>query len=171
MVSSAAWIEGTPGNDTFMLGSEAQLTAPIAISGNGGADTISMTAPVTLNSGDFANVSGVQSLQLTGASAVTLGADAATAGIVNVLTGSGATSIADSNGVTLNVTATALVQNTALTLTGSAAEVVSGLVGDVAAGSLTGALTVTTGMPPTTAYQSRPARQRPRLRRVALATR
>ena len=142
--SSPAWIEGTPGNDTFTLGSEAQLTAP-RISGNGGNDTISMTAPVTLNSGDFANVSAVQSLQLTGASTVTLGADAATAGIVNVLTGSGATSITDSNGVTLNVTATALAQNTALTLTGSAAEVVSGLVGDIAAGSLTGALTVTTG--------------------------
>ena len=43
------------------------------------------------------------------------------------------------------MTATALAQNTALTLTGSAAEVVTGLVGDIAAGSLTGALTVTTG--------------------------
>ena len=43
------------------------------------------------------------------------------------------------------VTATALAQNTALTLTGSAAEVVTGLVGNIAAGSLTGALTVTTG--------------------------
>ena len=43
------------------------------------------------------------------------------------------------------MTATALAQNTALTLVGSAAEVVTGLVGDIAAGSLTGALTVTTG--------------------------
>ena len=80
-----------------MFNSEAQLTAPVAINGNGGADTISMTAPVTLNSGDFANVSGVQTLQLTGASAITLGADAVTAGIVNVITGNGATSITDSN--------------------------------------------------------------------------
>ena len=79
-----------------------------------------MTAPVTLNSGDFANVSGVQSLQLTGASTVTLGADAATAGIVSLITGNGATSITNSNGVTLNVDATALADNTALSLSGAA---------------------------------------------------
>src|SRR5262249_60459172 len=52
---STAWFEGTPGNDTFTFGSEAQLTAAI-VSGNGGTDSISITAPVTLNSGDFANV-------------------------------------------------------------------------------------------------------------------
>jgi uncharacterized membrane protein YeaQ/YmgE (transglycosylase-associated protein family) len=74
-----------------------------------------------------------------------LGADAAAAGIVNVIAGTGATSITDTNGVTLNVNATALAQNTALTLIGSAAETVTGLVGDIAASSLTGALTVTTG--------------------------
>ena len=45
----------------------------------------------------------------------------------------------------MTVNATALAQNTALTLDGSAAETVTGLVGDIAAGSLTGALTVTTG--------------------------
>ena len=63
-----------------------------------------------------------------------------------ITTGSAATSITDSfNTDTVTVTATALAQNTALTLAGSAAEVVTGLVGDIAAGSLTGALTVTTG--------------------------
>ncbi|WP_424594658.1 beta strand repeat-containing protein [Bradyrhizobium sp.] len=141
----AAWIEGASGNDTFAFASEASLVAPGAVSGNGGADTISMIAAVTLNSGDFANVTSVQTLQLTGANTITLGADAAAAGIVNVVTGTGATSVTDSNGVTLNVNATALANNTALTLVGSAAEVVTGLVGDIAAGSLTGALTVTTG--------------------------
>ena len=45
----------------------------------------------------------------------------------------------------MTVNATALAQNTALTLAGSAAETVTGLVGNIAAGSLTGALTVTTG--------------------------
>ena len=119
--SSAAWIEGIAGNDTFAFGSEASLAAPGAVNGNGGADTISMTAAVTLNSGDFANVSSVQSLQLTGANTITLGADAAAAGIVNVITGTGATSITDSNGVTLNVNATALADNTGVDLAGSAA--------------------------------------------------
>ena len=141
---SAAWIEGSLGNDTFAFGSGAQLTAPMAISGNGGADTISMTAPVMLNSGDFTNVSGVQSLQLSGASAVTLGADAATAGIVNVITGNGATSITNSNGVALNVNATALADNTGLNLSGSAGFTVTGLQGDLSATGVSGALNVTT---------------------------
>ena len=45
----------------------------------------------------------------------------------------------------MTINATALAQNIALTLAGSAAEVVTGLVGDIAAGSLTGTLNVTTG--------------------------
>ena len=140
----AAWIEGTPGNDTFAFASEASLVAPGVINGNGGADTISMIAAVTLNSGDFANVTSVQTLQLTGANTVTLGPDAAAAGIVNVATGTGATSIMDSNGVTLSVVATALADNTALTLAGSAAETVTGLQGDLTATGVSGALNVTT---------------------------
>ncbi len=79
-----------------------------------------MTAAVTLDDSDFARVNGIQSLRLTGASTVTLDTDAAAAGIANVVTGSGATTITDSNGVALNVDATALSDNT-LTLAGSAA--------------------------------------------------
>ena len=142
--SSAAWIEGTVGNDTFAFASEASLVASGAVNGNGGADTISMMTAVTLNSGDFANVTSVQTLQLTGANTITLGADAAAAGIVNVITGTGVTSITDSNGVTLNVDATALADNVALTLAGSAAESVTGLQGDLTATGVSGALNVTT---------------------------
>ncbi|MGB8043484.1 MAG: calcium-binding protein, partial [Pseudolabrys sp.] len=141
----ASWIEGTAGNDTFSFNSEGQLIAPALINGNGGADTIAMTAPVTLNSGDFANVSAVQSLQLTGANVVTLGADAVTAGIVNVITGNGATSIADPNSGTLTtINATALLDNTALSLSGAAGFTVTGLQGDLTATGVSGALNVTT---------------------------
>ena len=64
----------------------------------------------------------------------------------SITTGSAATSITDSFATdTVTVNATALANNMALTLVGSAAETVTGLVGDIAAGSLTGALTVTTG--------------------------
>ena len=140
----AAWIEGTSGNDTFAFASEASLVAPGAVNGNGGADTISMTTAVTLGSGDFANVTSVQTLQLTGPNTFTLGADAAAAGLVNVITGIGATSITDSNGATLNVNATALADNAALTLAGSAAETVTGLQGDLTATGVSGALNVTT---------------------------
>ncbi len=120
------------------FGSEATLTAPAAISGNGGADTISMTAAVTLDDGDFAHVGGVQSLQLTGASTIALGANAASAGLVNVTTGSGATSITDSNGVTLNVDASALTAGQSLTLTGSSAATVTLNAGNLSAGSYAG---------------------------------
>ena len=65
---------------------------------------------------------------------------------ISITTGSAATSITDNFGTdTVTVTATALAQNTTLTLAGSAAESVTGLVGNITAGSLTGALTVTTG--------------------------
>ena len=81
---------------------------------------------------------------LTGALTVTTG-NAADNGI-SITTGSAATSITASGASDMvTVNATALAKNTALTLMGSAAEVVTGLVGDIAAGSLTGALTVTTG--------------------------
>ena len=70
----------------------------------------------------------------------------ATDNTIAITTGSAATSITDNfSSDTVTVNATALAQNTALTLAGSAAETVTGLVGDIAAGSLTGALTVTTG--------------------------
>ena len=104
-----------------------------------------MTAAATLTDAGFLNASSIETLRLTGASTITLGANAASAGIVNVITGNAATSITDSNGVTLNVNAAALANNIVLTLVGSAAEVVTGLIGNITAGSLTGALTVTTG--------------------------
>ena len=170
-VASMEWIEGSSGNDVFGFGSAAALMAPAAINGNGGADTISTTAAVSLDDGAFAHVSGVQSLRLTGASTITLGGNAASAGLVNVATGSGATSITDSNGVALNVDATTLANNTALTLIGSAAETVSGLIGNITAGSLTGALTVTTGDAADNTHQrSPPARRRPRSPRAGRAT-
>src|SRR5262249_19613856 len=81
---------------------------------------------------------------LTGTLNVTTG-DAADNGI-SITTGSAATSIsARGAGDAVTGKATALVQNTALTLVGSSAEVATGLVGDIAAGSLTGTLNVTTG--------------------------
>jgi hypothetical protein len=141
--ASAAWIEGTTGNDTFTFNSEPALAAVAALFGNGGTDTISMTAPVTLSDADFAHVVGVAHLQMAGASSASLGADAASAGIGTVITGSGATAIADIGGTALTVNAAALANNTTLTLSGSTAETVTGLIGDISATGLTGKLTVT----------------------------
>jgi hypothetical protein len=117
--ASAAWLEGTPGADVFQFASEAALAAPAAIFGNGGSDTIAITAPATLADADFAHAHNILTLVLTGGSTVTLGADAAAAKIANVTTGNGATSIADSNTGTLTVGAAALAAGAVLTLSGS----------------------------------------------------
>jgi hypothetical protein len=70
----------------------------------------------------------------------------ATDNTISITTGSAATSITDNFATdTVTVNAAALANNIALTLVGQTAEVVTGLTGDISAGSLTGALTVTTG--------------------------
>jgi hypothetical protein len=142
--NSRSWIEGTAGNDTFSFASQALLDSPAKILGNGGIDAILMTSSVTLTDADFANVSGVQTLVLTGASGVTLGSNAAAAGIMTVVTGAGATTVADSNGVALTLNAAALADNVALTLSGTTNITVTGLQGDLSASGVTGALNVTT---------------------------
>jgi hypothetical protein len=142
--ASAAWFEGTAGSDVFSFASEAALAAPAVIFGNGGSDTIAMTAPATLADADFAHAHNLLTLALTGASSVTLGASAAAAGIADVATGNGATSITDSNTGTLNVNAGALAAAALLTLSGSEKFTVTGLQGNLAATNVTAALNVTT---------------------------
>src|SRR4051794_18302937 len=57
---------------------------------------------------------------------------------ISIITGSGKTSIADNfNDDTVTVNATALANNTALMLSGSATEMVTGLTGDILASGLT----------------------------------
>jgi hypothetical protein len=134
-VAAAHWIEGTAGNDTFAFVSEAALTALAALYGNGGTDTLSMSAPVTLTDADFAVVHKVQDLQLTGTSTIALGANATSAGLL---------SVADASATgTVSINASGLANNTNLTLSGAAGMVVTGLIGDISAKGLTGALTVT----------------------------
>ena len=105
-----------PNKDTFNFSSAANLGAAATIAGGAGSDVIAVTAAATLTDANFLNATSIETLRLTGASTITLGANAASAGIVNVSTGTGATSITDSNGITLNVDTTALANNTVLTL-------------------------------------------------------
>src|SRR5207249_2632858 len=99
---------------------------------------------VTLIDSDFGHVSGVQNLQLIGAGdLVTLGSAAQAAGITTVITGTGALNLTDTGSTALTVNAAALGNNTILTLSGSSAESVTGLQGDVNASGLTGTLSVT----------------------------
>src|SRR5207249_3245261 len=120
-------ITGVGGSDVLARGSAAQ---PFELP--------STAETVTGLVGDIAAGS------LTGGLTVTTG-DAVDNGI-SITAGSVATSItASGTSDVISVNATVLGDNVLLTLAGSAAETVTGLAGNIAAGSLTGALTVTTG--------------------------
>ena len=85
---------------------------------------------------------------LTGANLTgTLNVSTADAGdeAISITTGNAATTIAGAAASdTISTDATALANNTTLTLSGSSNEVVTGLVGDISATALAGSLTVTT---------------------------
>ena len=91
---------------------------------------------------------------------------------ITITTGSNTTSITHSFGSDIvTVHASALAQNTLLTLSGTAAFVVDGLVGDLNASAVTGALTVTTGNAADNAITITTGSRRPRSRRADRATR
>jgi hypothetical protein len=96
---------------------------------------------------DFANVTGVETVALTGASSIVLGANATTSGIATVITGNDVTSITSTQ-TALAVDATLLATTKALTLLGSANYTVTstGTIFDkVTATGSTGTLSVTFG--------------------------
>ena len=133
--TAATEITGTAADDTVDV--NASLLAQNTTLTMAGASTFAVTALV----GD------VDASGLSGGLTVTT-ADAID-NAIGVTTGSAATTIdgtaADD---TVTVDAAVLADNTALTLSGASAMEVTGLVGDVNASSLTGALTVTTADAP-----------------------
>jgi hypothetical protein len=129
--ASASFIEGTSGADVFKFASAAALAAPAAIYGDGGTDTVKITAAAALSDADFAHLHAIHTLALTGDSDVTLGPDAAAAGVVAVAMG------ADGG----TVDAGAMSAGKTLTLTGAGATVVT-VGGNLAAGAYKGALSV-----------------------------
>ena len=127
----------------------------ISVTASGANDTVIIDATLLANNtaltlaGSAAEVvsgliGNINAASLTGALSVNTGD--ATDNTIAISTGSAATSITDNfSSDTVTVNAAALAQNTLLSLSGSAAETVTGLIGNLAAGSLTGALNVTTG--------------------------
>ncbi|RBP07126.1 hypothetical protein DFR50_12956 [Roseiarcus fermentans] len=149
--ASAPVTEGTAGNDVFTFASEAALSAAALINGDGGTDTLQLSAATQLSDSDFAHVQAIQTLGLTGASGVTLGANALSAGVKTVVTGAGATSVTDAMATpaTLFVNAAALASSSTLTVAGSGTVSVSALKGALVATGDTGSLSVTaTGAAP-----------------------
>ncbi len=142
-ISSAAYFEGTPGNDMFSFASEAALSAAALINGGLGTDTVQMTSLATLTDADFAHFQSIEILGLTGASSITLATNALADGLATVNVGNGSTSVADIDSGTLTVNATALGAGNLLTLAGSTADTVTGLTGNLAASGDSGALSAT----------------------------
>ncbi len=141
--ASAPYYEGTRAYDTIAVASEPAVSAAALINGDLGINTLQITAPAALSDADFAHVQSVQMLALTGASSVALGPKATVAGIAAVVTGAGATTVADSNPGALTINAAALGLGNLLTVTGSTAMTVTNLTGGLNAAKASGALTVT----------------------------
>jgi hypothetical protein len=128
----------------FNFASETALSAAALIDGGAGsANEVLMSSATTLTDADFAYFRSIEALGLTGASSVTLGPNALNDGLGTVIVGNGNTSIADNNSGTLKVNATALGAGHVLTPTGSTAESVTGLTGNLNASGESGALTIT----------------------------
>src|SRR5262249_54224104 len=119
--------------------------AAASIAGGGGSGIIAMTAGATVTDANFLNAPSIETLVLTRGSTINLGTKAANAGLVSGTTGNGAHSSTGSKCLTPQRDPPRLANNTVLTLVGSAAEVVTGLIGNITASSLTGTLNVTTG--------------------------
>ena len=100
--SKALTLIGTTGNDSFSVATATQLLAD-SIYGGGGVNTLQAGAGA-LSDSLFAKVSQVQALQLTSASAVSLGSAAQSAGISSVFGGTGSDSFIQLAGDTAALT-------------------------------------------------------------------
>lgn len=124
---------GTAAADTFMF-TQGQLAAA-TVTGAGATDTVYVTAASTaIVDADFTNFLTTETLKLTGVSSAVLGTEADAAGLVNVTTGTGATSITTATSRTTTIDAALLADGAALTLVNSAGTgnfTVTGLQGDL----------------------------------------
>ncbi len=120
-------VVGGTGADTLKVSSGANLAKVASFAGGDGNDVIEFTAAATdIVDSQFANVTSVKTLTLTGASTAVLGTNATTAGIDTVTAGAGNTSITSTQ-TALTVAAAAMTANTyTLGLAGSANYTVTG---------------------------------------------
>jgi hypothetical protein len=130
-------------------------TANTTITASGSGDTITVNADAMADNTTL-DINGSSTFTVSNLEANT---DAAgTSGTVSlaytdvadnaatITTGTGATTLSGTTaGDTLTINAASLANNTALTESGAAQQVVNNLVGDISASALTGTLTVTTG--------------------------
>ncbi|MFO0075749.1 MAG: beta strand repeat-containing protein [Cyanobacteriota bacterium] len=145
----------TTGNASDNAITIATGTGNTTITANGSSDTITVNSDgmadsttLDLNGNAFYTVSNLEANTNASdtAGTVILSYGDVTDNIASITTGSGAIAVSSStSGDTLAINAVTLAQNTTLTQSGAAEQVVTGLVGDIDATGLTGSLTVTTG--------------------------
>lgn len=117
-------MNGGDGDDTLKFASNSELADDISVAGGSGIDTIEFTTAIDpLNLGNFnadmERVTGVERVQLFGASALNLGIEVQNAGVTTVLTGTGNTTLRydDSSVGNYAVDATLLAHDATLQLT------------------------------------------------------
>jgi Ca2+-binding RTX toxin-like protein len=88
----AVTIEGGSGSNLFNISSGAIL-ANDSIVGGYGTNTLDITSASTLADASFSHLSNIDVLQLTGSTAITLGAGASSSGISTIVAGNGAETI------------------------------------------------------------------------------
>ena len=130
-------------------------TANTTLTASGSGDTITVNADaqadnktLDINGSSTFTVNNLEAnTDASGTSGtVSLAYTAVTDNAATISTGSGATTVSGSSSDdTLTINASSLANNTTLTESGTAKQVVTGLVGDISATALTGTLTVTTG--------------------------
>lgn len=103
--SNADMLVGSSTAGSSFLFSTRSAISQSTVTGGSGVDTLQLTAPATLADTDFnPSITQLEVLALTGSTAVTLDAQAASTGIVSVLGGSGDSSITQGAGNTLALT-------------------------------------------------------------------
>lgn len=142
-VAAGSKLDMGAGDDSLSLSLAADLSAFATVNGGDGADKITFSAGVTIADNNFTKVASVETLALTGANTVSLGANALASGIRTLTLGAAATTLNAGYGAsaTLTVDATTLADGVALTIgaTSSGAVNVTNLIGDISvtAGSST----------------------------------
>ncbi len=96
---NALTIDGGAGTDLIQIDSRDHLVADSIIGGSGGIATLVITSASSLNDASFAQVQNTAILSLSGASAVTLDAQATNAQIATVYGGTGAGTFVQVSGV------------------------------------------------------------------------
>ena len=147
ITSSADVIAARSGNDEIRL-TQAQLatiatTAGASVDGGTEAGTLLLTeATNALVDANFTSVSNIETLKLTGANIIELGANAAAAGINTIVLGNDDTSITLNDGVSMTVDAAALPDNKTLTIAGDGSFTINNLLGDLISTAATGTVAI-----------------------------